>query len=54
MNRSVLLVLGLLALSSVATAQEYDFRTLDCRKLQFWTGLMETMNKQPAFVNESL
>ncbi len=54
MNRIVFLALGLLLSSSVATAQEYDFRTVDCRKSEFWTGLMETMNKQPAFVNESL
>jgi hypothetical protein len=54
MNRSVLLVLGLLALSSVATAQEYDFRKQDCRGSQFWLAVMQDMNREPALRNESL
>ena len=54
MNRYVLLALGLLLSSSVATAQEYDFRKLDCQKPLFWNELMEKMNQQPAFLNESL
>lgn len=54
MNRSVLLVLGLLLSTSGAMAQEYDFRKLDCRKPQFWIEVMQEMNKHPVFVNESL
>jgi hypothetical protein len=54
MYRGALLALGLLAVSSVATAQEYDFRKQDCRGSQFWLAVMQDMNQEPALRNESL